>query len=371
MDEFTHRVHALLAEADRLLMSGVKLSLLEEAVRLADSQQDIPLGIQARYPLMLVARNLLRGDILAVAFTWCLGHYDRDPTLFAGRDLFWEHDMVVGQLANLDNVPRATLQGLVADLERRLREAGRSPAAALRVRRTIAADLGDRTMAAEADRELRRLGPAELGSLRQQIECLLFLGKEEEALSLAARCLRDDRRFNRVDAGTVRCKILLPLLRRGQVDQVFRHQDRCLSHLKPEVCYYWEYGNLIKSFALTNRTTQAVRIYERCQRAIQEFTDPLTRLHFALDAGVLFDRLAALGRTSIPVRLPAKFPVKPTQHGYSVFELGDWLRQEAVVLAARFDRRNGNGFFAEEIQERAALQRWALPELEALPESDS
>jgi hypothetical protein len=368
MDNYVHQVHALLAEADSLPMSHTKLGLLEEAVRLADSHRDVPLGIQARHPLMFVARNLLRGDVLAVAFTWSLGHYDREPRLFAGRNLFWEYEMVIGQLANLDTIARGTLEEMLADFGRRLQESGASQGMALQTRRAIAADLGDRAMAAEADRALRRLRPPEPGSVRQQVECQMFLGNEDTALSLAEACLRDASRYSRDDAPTICCGALMPLLRRGQVDRVLRLLKHCLSYLKPEVCYYWHYGDIIKALALTGQTARAVGVYERCQRAIREFTDPLTRLHFALDAGVLFDRLAALGVPSVRMRLTDTVPVRPAAARYAVTELRDWLRREAADLAARFDRRNGTAYFAGQIQERADLQRWALPESDASPE---
>lgn len=50
-------------------MSALKLVLLQKPVDLADAYQRIDLGIAARWDSMIVARNLLRGDVLTVAFT--------------------------------------------------------------------------------------------------------------------------------------------------------------------------------------------------------------------------------------------------------------------------------------------------------------
>jgi hypothetical protein len=317
------------------------------------------------------ARNLLRGDILATAFTWCLSHQDRDPALFAGRDLFWEHEEVIGQLANLDNVSRATLEELLRDFEQRLQQAGMSLGPSLRAQRAIAADLGDPDLARQADRALRRLGPCERGSVRDQIEYQLFLDNEEEALALARRYLRHPSRAYPQEVGTIRCWILLPLLRRGEVDAVLAMQKQCFSYLKPEVCYYWPYGEILKSLVLTGQTAQAIQVYERCQRAIGKLTDPLTRLHFALDAVVLWDRLTAQGQGPIPLRLPDTVPVACGAAGYPVAALRDYLHQEAADLAARFDRRNGNGYFTAQHHERAQLQHWVLPQPGASPPQES
>ena len=69
MTSHVDRVRALLAEAGKLPDSLTKFDLLDEAIRLADLYRDVRLGIDARLPFLHVARNLLRGDRMAVAFT--------------------------------------------------------------------------------------------------------------------------------------------------------------------------------------------------------------------------------------------------------------------------------------------------------------
>ncbi|MGH7168722.1 MAG: hypothetical protein ACRELG_00395, partial [Gemmataceae bacterium] len=64
MQDIDARVWQLLAESENLPLSSLQLELLQEAVRLADAHQRTDLGIAARWPLMTVARNLLRGDVL-------------------------------------------------------------------------------------------------------------------------------------------------------------------------------------------------------------------------------------------------------------------------------------------------------------------
>ena len=72
MADYIDTIRTLLAEADWLPMSPGRMALLEEAVRLADLHQDMDWGIETRRVLMIVSRNLIRGDILTAAFVWCL-----------------------------------------------------------------------------------------------------------------------------------------------------------------------------------------------------------------------------------------------------------------------------------------------------------
>src|SRR5262249_26227611 len=145
-------------------------------------------------------------------------------------------------------------------------------------------------------------------SLEEDIEIELFLGNEDHALELAERYLHGRRPWT-VSAGGVAPRFLIPLHKRQRTDEAARLYKRLLPSFHPERCYFWPYGELIKWLTLVGNMPDAIRTYEKCQRAIHEFTDPLTRLHFALDAIVLFDRLAQTGPTSLPLRLSEIAPV--------------------------------------------------------------
>jgi hypothetical protein len=153
----------------------------------------------------------------------------------------------------------------------------------------------------------------------------------------------------------------MPLLKLSRTQEAARLFARCVRSFHPERCYYWGYGDFIKWLTLTGNLNRACRFYEQCQRAITPYTDPLTRLHLALDALVLFDRLLATGRQTIALRLPEAVAVSPKDGVYRVEALREWLHGEALELAGRFDRRNGTDYYREQIQERIDLQRWAIP----------
>ena len=297
--------------------------------------------------------------MLATAFAWCLAHYDREPKLFAGRNLLWEYRMVIGQLSNLYDVSRAKLEEFMADFGRRLQIAGLSLRSLHEVQQFIAPDLGDRVLAKAANTLMRKypkdaLSTGDSWELAEEVELEVFLGNEDRALQRATPFLKD-RYAERSKSDSVCAYLLLPLLKRGRTAEAARLHRRCLRSYRPQRCYYWPYGELFKFSALTGDFGRAVRLYEECQRAIKHFTDPLTRLHFALDAGVLFDRLLAAGTSTVALQLPDTVPVVVHEGQYAVAEMRNWLWQEAGDLADRFDLRNGNSYFREQLQERANL----------------
>jgi hypothetical protein len=359
MSDYVAQVRSLIRTAANMPESTASLSVMEEAVRLADTHQDVRLGIAARLPLMHLARTLLRGDVLATAFAWCLAHYDRNPELFAGRNLFWEYRMVIGQLSNLYDVSRAKLEELLADFGRRLQAAGYTLRSLHEAQQAIAPDLGDRELARSALAGMRKYPKDGLSSgdgwdLGEEVELEVFLGNEDRALQLATPFLTD-RYSEHSKSDSVCAHLLLPLLKRGRAAEAAKLHRRCLRTYQPQRCYYWPYGELLKFAALTGNSASAARLYEECQRAIKPFTDPLTRLHFEMDAWVVFDRLLAAGTNAVPLRLPDYVPAAALEGQYAIAEMRAWLWQEAGELADRFDRRNGNSYFREQLQERVAL----------------
>jgi hypothetical protein len=359
MASHVDQVRELIAEARKLPDSLTKFDLLDEAVRLADLHQDIRLGVDARLPFLHVARNLLRGDQMAVAFTWCLHQYDQQPELFAGRDLLDDYAELIGQLANFDSITRRQLDDMFDDLSARMTGEGRSLALVWAMKRELAPDVGDRDLSREAMRQLGRLGRDGQLSTANRFYHTLFVGDEDEAMRIAdADWLTPGRSL---PPSTKWYKCLILLLKRGRWDDLRRWQNRAIGAVRVHDTYYWEYGAVVASLALSGRVPEAVKLCGQCQRAIREFTDPLTRLHFHLNMVVLFDRLHALGTETVLVRFNDTAPGRRPNGRYVVAEVREWMRREATELAARFDRRNGTDYYAEQLRERTDWQRFARP----------
>src|SRR5690349_10358828 len=89
----------LIAEADGLPPGPAQLAVLEQAVRLADTLNDVDLGFEARSDLMDAALGVGRGDLLSVAFAWCLAKYDEHPERFPDFDVCFAFRWAISELA--------------------------------------------------------------------------------------------------------------------------------------------------------------------------------------------------------------------------------------------------------------------------------
>jgi cellulose synthase operon protein C len=357
-DPHTDEILALMAEAAKLPYESLtKMELLDEAIRRADAHHEVRLGIEARLAYIRVGAALARGDAIAVAFTWCLHQYDRQPDLFAGRDLFAEYSLVIGRVANFDTVSRAQMEAMIGDFGARLVRAG-EPAGREWIEWLMAAgDLGDRDLARRAAGELRRLRQQWLLRTALWFKHAVFIGDEDEALRIAEAEVLAPGRAGAFD----RTWSVLPLLllKRGRVAEARRLLRRALGQVTIHDNYYWVYGKTVAGLALAGELADALKLCGRCQRALSDHADPLSHLHFHMDMLVLFDRLHALGREAVLVRFTDAVPGKQPNGKYTVAAVRDWMRGRATDLAARFDQRNGNDYFGDQVRERADWQAWA------------
>ena len=138
------------------------------------------------------------------------------------------------------------------------------------------------------------------------VEC--WLGNFERALNIAQPLLEDGAMGHEYPE-QIWAYLLLPMLKAGQADRAKRLLTRCLSRYRPEKCHYWWHGEMLTIAALTNDLGRACKLYERCQRALHRLTEPLTYLHFALDALFFLDCLKVAGKDTLSLLLPDNVPV--------------------------------------------------------------
>ncbi len=171
-------------------LTAMQVSLLEEAVRLADTHGDADEGFRLRTALATAAMLGGRPDVLLVAFSWCVAQYDRDPGRFKGEEefsLLCGYKWAVENLVAFPQVSRADIDKLLDDMERRYRAHGASMHAVHHKRRQVLSLMGDMAGAAEADRHMARARPDFLSYCPAcvqdaSIEYLLLQGKDQEAL---------------------------------------------------------------------------------------------------------------------------------------------------------------------------------------------
>jgi hypothetical protein len=122
VSDYRNAIRQLENESNALGHGPAQVSLLEEAVCLADTHGDADESFRLRTELATAAMLGGRPDVLLVAFSWCVAQYDRDPNRFKGEEefsLLWRYKWAVENLVAFPQVSRTEIDNLLNDMERR------------------------------------------------------------------------------------------------------------------------------------------------------------------------------------------------------------------------------------------------------------
>ncbi len=364
MDDDRAQIQRLRAEADALPHGPTQVALLEEAVRLADELQDVDLAYEMRDHLMRSAAFSGRPDDLLVAFSWCLAQYDCAPHRFNSYNLLWKYKWVIGGATHFPEIDRPRLEALLADMERRYREAGSTLHAVHDERRSLMKAFGDRAAARKAHAACRRtprdhLSDCPACEAHGTLDYHVFQKHWRRAVQ-AAQPIFQKRLSCAVVPLVTYSTILLPLLHLGRIDEAREYQRTGYRLIRQADGVIEELAEHLRFVVLAGDLAQARRMMERHLPTVLESVMLDKRFAWFLAARLWTDRLLGRGTKTIKLRLPAALPSPDAQGRSDVRQLGAWFTERAQEIARRFDARNGNDYHQQRLDELPELLRLAV-----------
>jgi hypothetical protein len=363
--DYQAQVEELLDQTFVLPDGPSKLALLEEAVRLADSHQDVALGDDVRDDLIRTATFSGYPEKALVAFSWRLAQADRDPEQFPDCRLLWQYKWIAGKLKNFPQISRKQIDDALDDMAQRCQRAGCGLRSIHKLRADDARDMG------EPDEARRHYRAWEKTPRDYNSDCLaceqdhrvthyLFLGKKEKALELAQPILRGAMRCAEIPHITY-ASVLLPLLQLGQVEQAAEYHHKGYRPIATNRNYLAQIGDHLLFLALTENLSRGIHLFEKHVSWALEVNDQRERWLFFLGARFLLSRVVENGTTSLKLRLPKALPCYQEEGRYESAVLASWVDETCRDLAAQFDARNGNDGFARRLTAQRRLKRWLTP----------
>ncbi len=150
-------VLTLLAIAEALPYGSTQIDIVEQAVRTADTLNDLDMAYHARQELVKASMFGGRLDITLVAFAWCVAQFDANPGRFNSFELLWRFKWVVSTLPQFPQMSKATIDRMLEDMERRFIAAGSSMQPVWHKRRSVEMMMGNVEAAAIAHKNSIRL----------------------------------------------------------------------------------------------------------------------------------------------------------------------------------------------------------------------
>lgn len=363
MTELPADVATILAQAYTLNDGPAKVDLLQEAVWLADHHRDVDAGFEARLRLMEAALICGSADVLLVAYTWCLSQAEREPERFSLYQMLWRYRWAIVYLPTFPQIPRAKIEDAIADMTRRYEKAGASLRPVHLLRWKVAMKLGDGKMAADARRAWSRcrrdwLTDDEQTEQVTQIDYLLFRERWAQAADAAAKYLDPAQRAHSY-IDSVLSWMPVPLVRLGRLDEAMAYHQRGYRLTTRNAALVTQAGRHIQFLALTHNFPRAIRLVERYLPYCVG-SDPEDQVEFHPCVVSLFRVMRTSGKESLKLRLTPACPGFRADGRYELAELDRVYWEQAAAVAARFDARDGNDYYARQLaglHELLALRR--------------
>ena len=275
---YLEQIQELIDRSYELKDGIIKVNIIESAIKLADSQQDIEVGIRLRIYLMSTLSRCGYPEKLLVAFSWCLAQYDLDPEKFAGYEprLMWSYKWVTEKIARFPQISQQQIESTFADMERRYLSSGRSLRVVYQKRVLAAILMGDHDLSSQYYEKWKEAAPDSSQDcagceLAEEVDFLLFIDKDKQALNKAKP----------ITSGKIKCtelpqytlsKLLIPLVKLKQFDiavtyhlqnwHLVSENNGLLRQLSEEILFLSLTNNIIKAIKLTEKNIRiALKTY--------------------------------------------------------------------------------------------------------------
>lgn len=343
-------LYMLLQRAQRAGYGTSRVTLCEEAVRMADTHQDEDLGFYARSRLIESATFSGYPEKALAAFAWCLARCDRDPARFPIRSgassLLWMYKWIPDKGAGFPGISRAQLEQTLEDLRARFRQLNLSQRPVLRAELLMRESFHD-----PIDR-LLELREAFLAEPRDALsDCpacetqtsartLALAGRIDEAWQEAQPLVRGEQGCANVPHITYGT-LVMGLWDAGYFTEAAFCHERGYAMCKDRKLFVEEMALCAEYLALVDRIPEAVELIERFIGWTEGSYALGGVMRFYAAAGsVLACAVRESGDAPLGLSLGASVPDDLVRGPTSA--LVAWFDDQADAIAARYDARNGN-----------------------------
>jgi hypothetical protein len=362
-------IEAMLQDAADMEHGPARIAVCEEAVRRADTRNDLVLAYRARVELVEAASFGGKPDTLLVTFSWLLSQFDCHPELFGNdeceSELLWRYKWVIADLPSFPQFSRQRIEELLADMKARYRKAGSTLHGFYHELEGAYVAMGDRKAASDAHRRMTRVDRDWLSTCEACVQDRLIdyhalFGRYEQAVAAAEPILKGRLTCESVPERTYGC-LLFPLFKLGRVEEAMQHHRTGYRLAAGKTGSLNTVEQHVRFLTLTANFDRAIRIAEKHFPLVVAYPSPDLRRDWYATLRFLFDLLRDRMASAVRFRFPADHPLKLADDTHLPAALFEWFDREARSLAADFDARNGNNRYSAEIDEQEGLKKRMVP----------
>ncbi len=357
------QIRTALAENDEEPEGPARNARAEELVTRAEAAADRGLLVEALLGLVSAYNYSSERDKAFVPFARLLRMWDEQPGDFDASTthrLHWIFKWVAGGMLDQPHISLESVQEWQTQMAHRYRLAGHSERAVHQSEFTIARELGDipradRAYAAWIAADRDEMSDCHACELQQQGAWLAHRGDDEDALRLWRPVLEGEHTCLH-EPGTVLASSLLPLARLGRLEEARNHHVRGYRMVRGEQSMRHSVADHVTFCALTGNEPRGLEILAEQGGHWDPSGAPRTYLAWMGAVALLMRRLTELGHAE--QRVPG-----PPGREWTAVTLLEHAADQTLVVAVRFDKRNGTSAMSDEARTRMGSR----PLLDQLP----
>ncbi|HKS30742.1 MAG TPA: hypothetical protein VJS44_23265 [Pyrinomonadaceae bacterium] len=358
--EIESKVKEMIDRAYYMDEGDERIGVLEEAVRLADTTNDVKLQYEARDSFIEASYFGGVPEKALVAYVWCLAQYDRAPEQFWEWKILWRYKWMINVICDFPQISKEQIYEMLDDMERRFRETGRGLRAVYKYRYRTERFFGNREEALkfyELAEQARRDDLTDCAACEtdDKVSYRLYLGQDELALRIAEPLLDGRDKCRSVPQRTY-TRLLVPLLRMGERERAWQYYMRAYQMISSDRSMLEYLSGQLIFLSLYGDLKGAARLLENHFRWTQENTNPYDRFLFYRAAWLFLETAEEAGRDALPLQMARTFPLYDAGGSYRTAELRGWFETRAREQAAKFDARNGTDYFTDKLLDMAAIK---------------
>jgi hypothetical protein len=339
----------LLIKADKVKYPYDKIKLFKKAVSIADAHNDIEWGFDLRKQIIETEHETSSCIEGLPAFTWLLDTYDRHPELCDENTFLREYKWMVHAAMRNADVSVEQFESILDDYKKRLLRNNCTLHSyyTAKVRMAFQRNRLDEAKEYLDLRESEKrddLSSCEACELHDLVEYNFFAGHVGEAISIGFDLFSGKTKCNDVPFQTI-CIAINVLDKYGfddSADRLFLVADMIIKKLPIDMSNIGYIGNVI--YYLTRRSKNTA--WELFERFVRWSVNCEDYYNYKFSSGAL-SLFKGSGTRSLNVS--AAIPWYKPSGVYELPELYAYYKDQAATLAAKFDARNGNTNFTEEL----------------------
>lgn len=327
-----------------------KITLLKEAIKIADVNNDINWGVDLRLKLLHNEIDTSGCHNSFPAFTWILNAHDNNPELINESDFLWEYKWMADEAVSNCNISLEQVDQILEDLRNRLIRNGYSDRSYYTILIFKHMFLGD-WQAAHATLEKRDQSPRDRmtdnEAWEHNIRVLLPLkeGKFDEAIYKAQDILSGKLTSNGLPFATL--SSLCYYLSKGndpRAEKYARLADIEMAKETLTSSFICNVAQVIFSLYVIGEKAKAWQYFEETAEWF------LTGSDFLRFDYLLFIMPLIHEKGTKTLNISHKMPYYKEDNIYNIQDLYNYYRPIAEEYAIKFDKRNRNNVFSQKLK---------------------